>query len=112
MSVWYGPEFRVRTSILRPALLRSGSRIDTSPPNGMLPVNRLEILGGRRERALNQQFGNACIRRGDNAFTCVNAQSDLQRPICKRTDRQGLPSFGRLTGKIARCKLFSRRVSL
>ena len=89
----------------------SGWRNDTSPPNGMLPVNRLEILGGRRERILNQQFGNARIRRGDNAFTRVNAQSALQRPMCKRTDTQRLPVFGGLTAKITGCKLFSRRVS-
>jgi len=50
-------------------------RYDTSPPNGLPPVNRLEIFGGRRERTLNQQFGNARIRRGDNAFTRVNAHS-------------------------------------
>ncbi len=89
----------------------SGWRYDTSPPNGILPVNRLEILGGRRERTLNQQFGGSHIRHRVNAFTRVNAQSALQRPMCKRADRQGLPASRHLTGKIAGCKLFLRRVS-
>ena len=92
-------------------MLRIGRKADTSPPNGMLPVNRLEISGRRRERALNQQFGNAGIRRGDNAFTRVNAQGTPQRPMCKRTDTQRLPSVRCLTSEITRFKLFLRRVS-
>ena len=86
-------------------------RGDTSPPNGMLPVNRLEILSGRRERTLNQQFGNACLRHGDNAFTRVNAQNTQKRAACKRTDKQRLSAYRRLTARSAGCKLFSRRVS-
>jgi hypothetical protein len=92
----------------RDALHRENS--DTSPPNGTLPVNRRLISAGRRERAWNQQFDMERIRRGHNPFTRVNARSASQCPICKRTDRQRLPSFRRLTSEIARFKLFSRRV--
>jgi len=52
-------------------------KADTSPPNGMLLVNRLFGSVSQRERTLNQQFGNLELRYGDNAFTRVNVQSTL-----------------------------------
>ena len=60
---------------------------------------------------MNRQLDNVQLRHGGNAFTRVNAQSTPERAACTRTDRQGPSAFGRLTGKIAGCKLVPTRAS-
>jgi hypothetical protein len=62
-------------------------RVDTSPPDGMPPVNRPAILVSRRERTLNQQFDSSQFRHHANAFTRVNAQSTPQSAARKHSDR-------------------------
>ena len=64
----------VASSSIKPTPLRSGCKADTSPPTGMLPVNRPFGLVYQRQHTLNQQFDNVRLRHGDNAFTRVNAQ--------------------------------------
>jgi len=85
-------------------------RADTSPPNGMLAVNRRLDSARSRQHTLNQHFDHSHIRHRASAFTHVNAESTPQRAARKRTDRQGLSAIGRLTAKIAGCKLNLRRV--
>lgn len=47
---------------------------DTSPPNGMLPVNRPFGSVTQRERTLNQQLDNLQLHDDGTAFTPVNAR--------------------------------------
>lgn len=58
-----------------PTLLRSGCKADTSPPNGMLLVNRSFGSVRQREHTLNQHFDDRQLRRGGNPFTPVNTQT-------------------------------------
>ena len=55
--------------------LRHRVRGDTSPPNGMLPVNRPFSSVSQGQRALNQQLANLQFGHGGKAFTPVNGRA-------------------------------------
>jgi hypothetical protein len=57
-----------------PTLLRSGCKVDTSPPDGLLLLNRLGILVYESQLALNQCFAKEAPPITVRAFTGVNRE--------------------------------------